>query len=127
MIAGAANEIVKAGALATKDEDAVAGEVELVVVGDASFVEADDPDVLLLQFLKGAHEVDDASDAQVLGCSGTGLDGHGAQRGGATLGQHNAVDSGSVGNAEKCAQILRIFYAVKREEEALLGWIGRGE
>ena len=51
MVAGAADEVVKTGALAAEDENAVAGEVELVVVGGAAFVETDDPDVLLLQLL----------------------------------------------------------------------------
>jgi hypothetical protein len=43
MVAGAADEIVEAGAFAAKDEDAVACEVELVVVGGSPLVEADDP------------------------------------------------------------------------------------
>ena len=51
VVAGAADEIVEAGAFAAEDEDAVAGKVELVVVGRTAFVEADDPDVLLLQLL----------------------------------------------------------------------------
>ena len=75
MVAGAADEIVKARALTAKDENAVAGEVELVVVGCAAFIEADDPDVLFFQLLQSSHEVDDAGDAQVFGCSGAGLDG----------------------------------------------------
>ena len=75
MVAGAADEIVKARALTAKDENAIAGEVELVVFGCAAFIEADDPDVLFFQLLQSSHEVDDAGDAQVFGCSGAGLDG----------------------------------------------------
>ena len=75
MITGAADEIVEACALAAEDEDAVAGEVEMVVVSLAAFVETDDPDVLFFQLFEGADEIDDAGDAQVLGCSGAGFDG----------------------------------------------------
>jgi hypothetical protein len=109
---------VEAGALAAEDEDAVAGEVELVVIGLAAFVETDDPDVLTLQLFEGADEIDDAGDAQVLGCSGAGFDGCRSKRGGAALGEHDAVDSGSVGYAQQCAEILRIFNAVEGEEKA---------
>ena len=52
MVAGAADEIVKACAFAAKDKDAVAAEVELIVVGGAAFIETDDPDVLFFQFLQ---------------------------------------------------------------------------
>ena len=78
MVAGAADEVVEAGAFATEDEDAVAGEVELVVVGLAALVETDDPDVALLEVFEGAHEVDDAGNAEVLGGAGACLDGDGA-------------------------------------------------
>ncbi len=53
VVAGAADQVVEAGAFAAEDEDTVAGEVELVVVGGAAFVEADDPDVLLASALRG--------------------------------------------------------------------------
>ena len=81
VVAGAADEVVEARALAAKDENAVAGEVELVVIGLAALVETDDPDVLFFQFFEGADEVDYAGDAQVFGCAGAGLDGDGAQGG----------------------------------------------
>lgn len=48
MIAGAPDQIVKTFAFASEDEDAVAGEIELVVILLATFVEADDPEILLL-------------------------------------------------------------------------------
>ena len=118
VVAGAADQIVEAGAFAAEDEDAVAGEVELVVVGRSAFVEADDPEILALELFEGADEVDDAGDAEVLGCAGAGLDGHGAQGRGAALGEDDAVDAGAVGYAEKSAEILRIFDAVESEEEA---------
>ena len=45
MVAGAADEVVQARALAAEDENAVAGQVELVVVGCAALVETDDPEI----------------------------------------------------------------------------------
>ena len=121
VVAGAADEIVEAGAFAAQDEDAVAGEVELVVVGGAALVEADDPDVLLLQFLEGADEVDDAGDAEVLGGAGAGFHGDGAQWRGAALGEDDAVDAGAIGDAQQRAEILRIFNAIESEEQAGAG------
>ena len=121
MVAGAADEVVEAGAFATEDEDAVAGEVELVVVGLAALVETDDPDVALLEVFEGAHEVDDAGDAEVLGGAGACLDGDRAERCGASLGEDDAVDAGAVGYAEESAEILRVFNAVEREKEAAGG------
>jgi hypothetical protein len=113
VVAGAADEIVQAGAFPAEDEDAVAAEVELVVVGSAAFVEADDPDVLFFQFLQGADKVDDAGDAQMFGGSCAGFYGDGAQRRSSAFGEDYAVDAGAIGYAEKCSEILRIFDAVE--------------
>jgi hypothetical protein len=118
VVAGAADEIVEARALAAEDEDAVSGEVELVVIGLAALVETDDPDVLTLEFFKGADEVDYAGDAQVLGCAGAGLDGNRTQGSGTALGEHDAVNSGTVGHAQQGAEVLRVFNAVESEEQA---------
>jgi len=66
----------------------------------------------------------------VLGCAGAGLYGHGAQGRGAALGEDDAVDAGSVGYAEKSAEILRVFDAVQGEDEAVClhcRWIGGEE
>jgi len=118
MITGAADEVVEAGALAAEDDDAVAGEIELVEVSLAAFVETDDPDVLFFQLFEGADQVDDTGDAQVLGGSGAGFDGCRTERGGAALGEQDAVDSGAVGYAQQCAEILRVFNAVESEKKA---------
>jgi hypothetical protein len=118
VIAGAANEIVEAGAFAAKDENAIAGEVELVVIGCATFVEADDPEVLPLEFFESADEVDDTGDAEVFGGPGAGFNGHGTERGGTALGENDSVDAGSVGNAKERAKILRVFYAVEGQQQA---------
>ena len=125
MVTGFADQVVEAGAFAAEDEDAVAGEVELVVVAGAALVETDDPHVLLLQVFKGADEVDDAGDTEVFGCSGAGFDGDGAERGGAAFGEDDAIDACAVGYAEKSAEVLRVFYAVECEEQAM-GAVRRG-
>jgi hypothetical protein len=127
MVAGAADEVVETGALAAEDENAVAGEVELVVVGGAALVEADDPDVLLLQFFEGANEVDDAGDAEMFGGSRAGFYGDRTERCGAAFGEDYSIDAGAIGYAEKCAEILRIFDTVKGEEQAGLRGIRRCE
>ena len=118
VVAGAANEIVEARAFAAEDENAVAGEVELVVVGRATLVETDDPDVLFFQLFEGADEIDDASNAQMLGRSGTGFDGGRAQGCGAALGEDDSVDSGSIGYAQQSAEVLRVFDTVESEKQA---------
>jgi hypothetical protein len=124
MVAGAADEIVEAGALAAKDQDAVAGEVEAVVVGLTTLVESDDPDILLFQLFEGAGEIDDAGDAEVLDRSGAGLDGYGTEGRGAAFGEQDAIDAGAVGYAEQRAEILRVFNAVEGEQET--GCAGEG-
>jgi hypothetical protein len=117
VIAGAADERVQARALAAKDDDEIAGEVELVVIGFTAFVKTDDPKVVLLEVFEGADEIDDAGDAEVLGCAGAGFDGGGAEWSGAALGEEDAIDSGAISNAEQSAQVLRIFDAIEGEDE----------
>jgi hypothetical protein len=127
MVAGAADKIVEACAFASEDEDAVAAEVELVIVGRAAFVEADDPDVLFFQFLQSANEVDDSGDAEMFGGSRAGFYGDRTERCGAAFGEDYSIDAGAIGYAEKCAEILRIFDTVKGEEQAGLRGIRRCE
>ena len=43
VVTGFSDEVMEAGAFAAEHENAVAGEVELVVVGLAALVETDDP------------------------------------------------------------------------------------
>ncbi len=124
VVAGAADEVVEACALAAEDENAVAGEVEAVVVLGASFVETDGPDVAGFQVFKGANEVDDASDAEVFGGAGAGFDGGGRERGGTALGEDDAIDAGAVGDAKERAEVLRVLDAVESEEQACLSVCG---
>jgi hypothetical protein len=126
VIAGAADEIVKARALAAEDDNQVAGEVKPVVVDGAALVEAGDPEVAALEVLEGADEIHDAGDAQVLGGARAGFDGCGAQGRRAALGEEDAVDSGAIGNAEQSAEVLRIFDAIESEDEAGSGGVARG-
>ena len=124
MVAGAADKIVEAGALAAEDEDEIAGEVELVVVGRAAFVETDDPEIVVLEIFKGADKIDDAGDAKMLGGARAGFEGGGAEGSGAALGEDDAVDTGAIGNAEERTEVLRIFDTVEREDEAGCDWDG---
>ena len=117
MIAGAADEVMEPGALAAEDEDAVAGEVELVVVGCAPLVESDDPEILALEIFESAHEVNNAGDAQVLCGASAGLDSDSAQGRGAALGEDDAIHASAVGYAEKSAEVLRVFNAVQSKQE----------
>ena len=123
VVAGAADEVVQAVAFASEDDDGVGREVVLVVAGCAALVEADAPDVVLFELFQGADEVDDAGDADMLGGSGGGFDGDGAEGCGAALGDEDAVDAGCVGGTEERAEVLRVFDAVECEEQAR-GWIG---
>jgi hypothetical protein len=118
MIAGATDEIVKPGAFASENDDEIAGEIELIVSGGAAFVETDDPEIVALELFKGANEIDDAGDAEVLGSARTGFDGSGAKWSGAALGEEDAIDTGAIGDAKKSSEVLRIFNAVEREDEA---------
>ena len=118
VIAGAADELMQAIALASEDDYDVGREIVAVVTGCAALVESDAPDVVFLKLLEGADEVDDAGDADVLGGSGGGFDGHGTEGGGAAFGKDDAVDSGCVGGAEERAEVLGVFDAVKGEQEA---------
>jgi hypothetical protein len=118
VIAGTADKIVKASALPAENEDAVAGEVKLVVVGLSAFVETDDPEIVTLELFECTDEIDDAGDAEVLGCSSTGLDGDRAQRGGAALGEQHAVNSCAIGDTQQGAEVLRVFNAVEGQQQA---------
>ena len=127
VVTGFLDEVVETGAFAPEDENAVGFEVEVGVIGSTALVEADDPDVFLLELLEGADEVGDASDADVLGCSGGGL-GHGSgDRSGTAFGKDDAIDACSVGGAEKSAKVVGVFYAVERKEEAILAVFFGGE
>lgn len=120
VVAGLFDEVVEAGSLAAEDEDAVGAEVEVHVVGGAALVEAEDPDVVLLELLEGADEVGDAGDADVLGGSRGGFGDGAGDGGGAALGEDDAVDTGSVGGAEEGAEVVWVFDAVECEEEVVL-------
>jgi len=124
VVAGAADEIVEASALAAEDDDEVAGEVELIVVGRAAFVETDDPEIVALEIFEGTDEIDDPRDAEVFGCASAGFESGGAEGRGAALGEEDAVDSGAVGDAKESAEILRIFNAIEGEDEPCGGGVG---
>lgn len=118
MVAGAPNEIVQAVPFAPEDDHGVGREIVFVVTVSAALVESDTPDAVFLELFEGADQVDNAGDAYVLGGSGGGFDGDGAERGGAAFGDDDAVDSGGVGRAEERAEVLGVFDAVEGEEQA---------
>ena len=117
MIAGAADQVVQAGAFASEDDYDVRREVEPVVILGAALIEADGPQVVLLEDLERADEVDDAGQTQVFSSARGGFEGSGAEGSGATLGKQNAVDAGGFGGAEQRAQVLGILYAVEGKDE----------
>jgi hypothetical protein len=121
VVAGAADEIVQTGAFASKDDYGIRRKVELVVILRAALVEADAPEVVLLKDFERADHVDDAGDAEMLGSACRGFDGNRAEGGGAALGEQDAVDAGTFGAAEESAEVLGVFNAVEREDEAGLG------
>ena len=123
MIAGAANQIVQPGAFASQHEHGIGPEIVAVVIRRAALVEADAPEVALLEHFKGANQIDHAREAKMLGGSGRGLDGDGAQRGGTALGEQDAVDAGGFGGAQQRAQVLRVFDAVESQDQARFGAI----
>jgi hypothetical protein len=117
VVAGAADKIMETGPLAAEDEDAVAGEVETVVVGLAALVEANDPQILALEVFKSADEVDDAGDAEMLSGAGAGLDGDRAEGRGATFGEHDSIDSSTVGHAQQGTEVLRVLNSIESQEQ----------
>jgi len=128
VVAGLLDEVVKAGAFAAEDEDAVGAEVEVGVVGRASFVEAEDPYVGLLHLFERADKVGDAGDADVLGGPGGGFGDDGGDGGRAAFGKEDAVYAGAVGGSEERAEVVGVFDAVEGEEETVLrGGIPGGE
>jgi len=74
VVAGAADQIVESRALSSEHKNAVPGQVELVIVGRASLVETDNPQILALKLFESAHQVHYAGNAKMLGCAGAGFD-----------------------------------------------------
>lgn len=118
VIAGAADQIVQARAFASEDDYGIGRKVVAVVILRAALVEPDDPEVVLFQGFEGANQIDHAGEAEVLGGSGRGLEGGGGERRGAALSEEDAIDAGGFGGAKQRAEVLRVFYAVERENEA---------
>ena len=117
MVAGSADKVVQPRTFASKDKNAVSGEIELVVVGGPALVETDDPEILLFEFFESTDEVDHPRDAEMLGGARTGFYGYRADGGGTPLGEDDAVNTRSVGDAKQCAQILRVFHAIERQQQ----------
>jgi RNA polymerase sigma-70 factor, ECF subfamily len=123
VVAGAANQIMEAGAFTSEDNYGVGREVVLVVILRASFVESDAPDVALFQRLKGPDHIHDSRDAQVLCRAGRRLYSDRAEGGRAAFRKQNPVYSSGLGGAQQGAQVLRVFDTVEREDQTSLGTI----
>ena len=117
MVACATNKVVKAGAFTAKHQDAIAGEVELVVVYFAAFIETDHPKIALLELFQRTYQVHNAGHAQVFRRTGACLYSDRAKWRCAALGEENSVYACSVGDAKQSAKILWVFDAIEREEE----------
>jgi len=117
MIAGAPDKIMESCAFSPKNKDAVAGEVELVIIGRSALVETDDPEVLLLQVLERPHKVDHACNPEVLGGARASLHSGRTQRSGAPLCQNNTVHSRPVRDTQQCSQVLRVFHSVEGQHQ----------
>jgi hypothetical protein len=118
VVAAAADEVVETGALAPKNENAVAGEVELVVVGCAALVESNNPEVPPFELVERANKIDDARDPKVFGCSRACPYSRRAQRRRAALGEDDAIDAGAICDAQQRAEVLRIFDAIESQQKA---------
>jgi|CZKL01.1.fsa_nt_gi hypothetical protein len=57
----------------------------------------------------------------MLGCSSAGLNRYRAEGGGATLGEDDPVDSGTIGHTKESAEVLGIFNAIESKHETGLG------
>ena len=120
VIAGSAHQIMKSRAFPAEYENTIAGEIEVVVIGLAALIQSNDPQIALLEIFQRAHQIDHPRDAQMLRRAGAGLHRRRAERGRSPLGENHAIDAGSVGDTQQCAEILRVFNAVHRENEARL-------
>ena len=121
MIACASNQIVQPGAFASQHKHGIGPEIVAVVIRRAALVQANAPEVALLEHFKGANQIDHAREAKMLGRSRRGLDGDGTERGGTALGEQDAVDAGGFGGSQQRAQVLRVFDAVESQHEAGFG------
>ncbi len=117
VVAGATNEIMQPRAFPSKDQNTVAGEIKPVVIGRASLVQTDDPNILTFQILERTNQIDDARDAEMCGGSCAGLHGDRAQGCRTSLREDNAVDAGAVGNTQQRAKILGVLDAIESEQE----------
>ena len=117
MVAGAPDQVVQAVAFAAHHQHAVAGEVKVVIVRGAAFIETNDPEIVALEFFQSADKIDNAGDSEMLLSAGGSLGGNGAQRSGSTLRHDDGIRTGPVGRAKQGSQILWILDAIERKHE----------
>ncbi len=117
MVTSPSHQIVKPRSLSSQHNHGIGLEVVAVVIHVTALVEADAPEVALLQGFQRANEINDAREAQVLGGASRGLNGDRAKRSRTSLGKHNAIDASSLGSPQKRAQILRILDAIEGQHQ----------
>jgi RNA polymerase sigma-70 factor (ECF subfamily) len=125
VVAGALHQVVQAGAFAAQHQAAILAEVEVVVIGLASLIQADNPDILLLHRLQRAGKIDHLRHAHVLAGAGGGLGDHRRERRRAAFGQNHAVHARAIGRAQQSTQVVRVFHTIERQKKALAGRPGR--
>ena len=117
MVAGSADKFVQPRTFASKHKNAVASEIELVVLRGPTLVETDDPEILLFEFFESTNEVDHARDPEVLRGTRTGFYRYRTDGSRTPLSEDDAVNTGSVGNAKESPQILRVFHAIECQQQ----------
>ena len=106
---------MQTGAFAAKNENAVTGEVELVVVGCAALVESNNPEAPPFELFQSADKVHNARNAKMFGSSCTCFYRRGAQRRRTALGEDDTINPGAIGDAQQGAEVLRIFDAIESQ------------
>ena len=111
-------------ALRAQNQRAIHVVVEGVVGLLAALVEANGPDVALLQLLYRTRDVRNFCYGQMLARSGGGLCDRASDCRCAALGDDNTVGSGGVGRAHEGAEVVRVFNAIENEDERILAALG---
>ena len=91
--------------------------IERVVALGAALVESNRPDVLFLQVIERARDVDHPRHRQMLGGSSRSLDDRPGYARRAPIGNDGPVHSGAVGRAQQGPQVVRIFHSVQHQQE----------
>ncbi len=112
--------LVQAFTFGAKNHRAIHLVIDLVVALSAALIQADDPNIAVLQLFERARDVGHACDGQMFGSSSRSLDRGACQSRGAPLGDDDSVSACAIGGANQRAQVVRIFDPVEHNDEAVL-------